>query len=97
VEDPVELGPGNGESARLSARSEQQPVVAHRLAVVERQLAPLGVQPLREAPGAQLDVVLGVEALVVDVHLLASQLPAQVVLRQRRALVGALLLGADQQ
>ena len=40
--------------------------------------------------------MLGVEALVVHVNLLAPDLAAQVVLRQRRALVGALLLGADQ-
>jgi hypothetical protein len=37
-----------------------------------------------------------VEALVVDVDLLAPDLPAQVVLGQRRPLVGALGLGADQ-
>ena len=41
-------------------------------------------------------LVLGVEALVVDVDLLAAGLAAQVVLGQRRPLVGALVLGADQ-
>ncbi len=38
----------------------------------------------------------GVEAFVVDVDLLAADLSAQVVLRQRRALVGALVFRADQ-
>ena len=42
-------------------------------------------------------LVLGVEALVVDVDLLAAGLAAQVVLGQRRPLVRALVLGADQQ
>ena len=40
--------------------------------------------------------MLGVEALVVHVDLLAPHLAAQVVLRQRRALVGALLLRPHQ-
>jgi hypothetical protein len=40
--------------------------------------------------------VLGVEALVVDVDLLATDLAAQVILRQRRALVGPLALGSDE-
>jgi hypothetical protein len=40
--------------------------------------------------------MLGVEALIVHVHLLASHLAAEVVLRKRRALVGPLLLRADE-
>ena len=40
--------------------------------------------------------MLGVEVLVVDIDLLAPGLAAQVVLRQRRALVRALILRAHQ-
>ena len=92
----VELGAGNREPARLGAGGQQQPVVAQPLAVVERHLLQRRVHVDRRAAQAQLDVVVGVEALAVDVDAVAVGLAAQVVLRQRRALVRALVLGADE-
>jgi hypothetical protein len=96
VEDAVELAAGNRKPARLGPDGEQQPVVAQPLAVVERQLARGRIQAHRGPAEAQLDVVLGVEALGVDVDRLAVDFAAQVVLGQRRALVRALILGANQ-
>ena len=96
VVNAVELGAGDREPARFRAGGQQQLVVAQPLAVVERDLLQRRVHVDRRAAEAQLDVVLGVEALVVDVDPLASGLAAQVVLRQRRALVRALVLGADK-
>jgi hypothetical protein len=97
VQDAIELAAGDRKGAWLGPGGEQQPVVAQPLAVVERQLARRGVQAHRRATEAKLDVVLGVVAHGVDVDLLAVDLAAQVVLGQRRSLVRALLLGADEQ
>ena len=48
--------------ARLGAGGQQQPVVGEPLAVLERELAGARVEAGHGRPGAQLDVVLGVEA-----------------------------------
>ena len=96
VQHAVERCAGDGKAARLGAGGEQQPVVAQPFAIVERHLADRCIEAHGGATEAELDVVGGVEALVVDVDLLAPDLPAQVVLGQRRPLVGALGLGADQ-
>ena len=96
VEHAVQLRAGDREPSRLGAGGQQQAVVAQPLAVVEGQLARRRVQAHRRSAEAQLDVVPGVEALVVDVDLLAADLATQVLLGQRRALVGPLVLGPDQ-
>ena len=97
VEHAVELAAGDAQPPRLGAGGQQQPVVAR---AARRRRARARAAPCRGRSTvraeAQLDVVLGVEALVVDVDRLALGLAAQVVLRQRRALVGALGLGADE-
>ena len=71
VEHAVERFARDREAARLGAGGEQQPVVAQPLAVVERHLADRRVQAHGRAAEPQLDLVLGVEGLVVDVDLLA--------------------------
>ncbi len=96
VEHAVELSAGNRKAPRLGSGSQQQPVVAEPLTVVERELARGRVQTDRGGAEAQVDVVRGVEALVVDVDLLAPGLAAQVLLGQRRPLVRALRFAADQ-
>ena len=92
----VELGAGDRQPPRLGARGQQQPVVAQPLAVVELDLTVRGVESHDGAPQQQLDVVRGIEALGMDVDPLALELAAQVVLGERRPLVGSLRLGADQ-
>ena len=96
VEHAVQIGSGYREPARLGAGGEQQAVVAQPLAVVELELAACGVEGGGGMAEPQLDLLLGVEALLVDVQLLAPRLAAQVVLRQRRSLVGPLVLDADE-
>jgi hypothetical protein len=96
VQHSVELGARNSQPARLGASGEQQSVVAQHFAVVESHLPARGVQANRSGAEPHLDVVLGVEPLVVDVDLLAADLAAQIVLGERRALVWPLVLGADK-
>ena len=97
VEHAVEVAAGDREPARLGAGREQQPVVAQPLAVVEHDFPLSQVQLDRGPPDAQLDGVVGVEALGLDVDRLALGVAAEIVLRQRRALVRTFLLGADQR
>ena len=66
------------------------------LAPGELDLAGVQVDRLGHGLGAQLDVVLVVVGGLVHVGGVALGLAAQVVLRERRALVGSLGLGADQ-
>ena len=95
-EHALQIGAGDAEPARLGARGQQERVVFQRLAAVEGQPPRRRVERLGGAAEAQLDVVLVVEALLVDVDLVAAGLAAEVVLGERRPLVGPLLLGADQ-
>jgi hypothetical protein len=57
---------------------------------------PAGVQGRDPRPGQQLDVVVRVEALLVDVEPGGRLVPAQVLLGQQRALIRALGLLTDQ-
>src|SRR6185437_13660623 len=70
---------------------KQQPVETEHAAVVEDHPRCVGVDTRHGGTGLELDVMLGVEAVLVHVGLLA-----QIVLGQRRALVRALGLGAEQ-
>jgi hypothetical protein len=64
--------------------------------VLQGDLAGLGVEGRDVRPGQQLDVVVGVEALVMDVELGSWLLAAQILLGQHGTLVGPLGLLADQ-
>jgi hypothetical protein len=76
VENAFELGAGDGQPARLGAGCQEQPVVADSVAVVERQLAPGGIQADGCPAEPELDVLLGVKGARVYVHLLAIGLAA---------------------
>ena len=95
VVDAVELGAGNVEAAGPGAGRQQQPVVAESPIALEQQLLRPGLDPGHPGRGPKLDLVLAVEVGRVDVRLLGG-LAAQVVLRQRRALVRSLGFVADQ-
>ena len=98
VEDALEVGARESQPAGLGAGREQQPVEGQPLAAVQRDLADRRRRwsPRRVAE-PQLDLVLVVERrVVVHVDLLALGLAAQVLLGQRRPLVRALGLGADE-
>jgi len=71
-------------------------MVGKLFAVVELQLSVRAVEAHGRTAQAQLDVLLGVEALLVYVDLLAPSIAAEVVLRQRRTLVRAFIFRADQ-
>ena len=95
--DAVEIGAGDRRAAGLRAGGEQQRVVGHALAAGEHDRAGADVERLDRRLGAQLDRVLLVPGRVLlQVDRVAVGLAAQVVLAQRRALVGALGLGAQQ-
>jgi hypothetical protein len=96
IEDPVELCAGDLKPPRLGAGRQQEPVVPQPLAVVEFDFAARGVEADDYATQLQFDVVVGIEALFVDVDVFAPALAAHVVLGEGRAFVGALVLGADQ-
>jgi len=82
--------------SRLGSRGQQQPVVRQLLSVTEGHARGLRVDRRHGRARLKLDVVLGVEVGRVHVRLLALGLAAEVLLGQRRALVGPLGLGADQ-
>jgi hypothetical protein len=96
VVDRVQVGAGDRQPTRFCARGQQQPVVAELAPVLEPDLGAARVERAHGSAGDQLDVVLTVEGLRMDIGLLARGLRAQVILGQRRALVGSLRLGADQ-
>ncbi len=80
VEDSVEVCSRYREPAWLGSRREQQAVVAQPLAVVEGQLPASGVEAHCRPAQEQIDLVLGIEVLVVHVHLVAPDFAAQIVL-----------------
>ncbi len=92
----VEGRAGDRQAPRLGARGQQQPVVAQPVAVVELDLARAEVERDGGAPEPQLELLLGVEALAAQEDPRAGGLAAQEVLGERRALVRALGLGADE-
>ena len=98
VVDAVESAPGIGSAARLGAGGEQQAVVGQPLAAGERDLARgRGRSPSRAVPRRSSIVVLVVEAASSCTQTFSRVgLAAQVLLGERRALVRALGLGADQ-
>ena len=96
VVDLLQLGSGNREPAGLCAGRQQQPVIAQPLTAAEHDLGRPRLDALDGRGGAQLDRPIRVEGLVVDIDLVEPGLAAQIVLRQRWALVRALRLGADQ-
>jgi hypothetical protein len=96
VVDTVQISPRDRYPARLGASRQQQPFVGELASVVECDLRVDRVQASHRRPGHQLDLVLAIERLGVDVGLLARRLTSQIVLGQRRALVRALGLVADQ-
>ena len=93
--DPVELGARDIEASRKGAGGDQEAVVAEASIAFEQELVQAGVESGGSSRVPELDRVLGIEALIVDVGP-ALGLAAQVVLRERRALVGPLGLIADQ-
>ena len=88
---PSSSEPGASRRRGPSASGQQQAVVAEAPIALEQQLLQAGVEPDDPGRGPELDLVLAVELARMDVGLLGA-LAAQVVLRQRRALVRALRL-----
>ena len=67
----VELGAGDRDPAGFGARRYQQSVVCQLAAVGERNPRLGGVDPGHGGAGVELDLMVLVEALLVDVGLLA--------------------------
>ena len=97
VMDAAEFGARDRDPAWLRAGGQQQPVVVIGAPVGERNARPTKVDRGHGRVGLEQDLVVFVEALLVNVGLLARGLSAEVVLGQRWPLIRALWLGADQQ
>jgi hypothetical protein len=97
VVDAVQVLSGHGEAARGGPGGQQQPVVGDALARGQLQPAAGRIDRADRGGGAELDVVGGVEPLLVHVQAVAVGLAAQVRLGQGRAVVGPLGFVADQQ
>ena len=93
---PSRSAPGTGIRRGSAPVASSSRSIAEFAAVVEGDPRAARVQPGHRGVGDQLDVVVAVEGLGMDERLLPWGLPAQVVLGQRRALVGSLGLCADQ-
>lgn len=94
--DPVEVGARNVQSSRHRPRRQQEAVVAEAAArFAEQQLAGLQVDPAHACRSEELDPVSLVEGPVVDEGRLAG-LAAQVILRERWALIWPVRLLPDQ-
>ncbi len=96
VMDASEPGARNGERAGAAAGGEQQPVVGQGGAVVECHQAPAAVDRRRPSAESQLAVLLLIERHRADPQPVGVELARQVLLRQRRALVGKLRLVTHQ-
>jgi hypothetical protein len=96
IEHALERCAGDRQATRLRAGGDQQSVVPQPCAVGERELPGPGIQPRRSETQSELDLVLGVEGLVVHIDRAAPGVAAQIVLRQRRPLVRPLRLGTDE-
>jgi hypothetical protein len=97
VVDALQVVSGQRQAARGSAGGQQQPVVGDALARGELDLALGDVDGADRGGGAELDVVGGVEPVLVHVEAVGVGLAAQVVLGQGRALVGPFGFVAEQQ
>ena len=95
VVDAVEIGAGHVEAPWHAAGGQEEAVVAQAPVSFEQELAHAEVDARHPGRGQKVDLMLGVERVRVDVRLVAD-LPAQVLLGERRALVGPLGLVADQ-
>src|SRR4051794_25396371 len=85
----VEVGAGCLQSAGRGAGGEQEAVVVDRFAVAKHDGVSIGLERDGGGVRAQLDVLVGVEPLVVDVDLVAVGVAAQVVLGQRGPCIGS--------
>jgi hypothetical protein len=94
--DARQIAARNAQAARLGAGRQQQTVEREPLAGVQRELAVVGIDVDDALAEAQLDLVVGVEARLVDEHRLPVGLPTQELLGEGRTLVRALGLGADE-
>lgn len=90
VVDPVEIRSRERQAPRLRAGRQQQPVIRQPLASREHDLRRRRVDALHGRCGTQLDLVARVEALRLEKDLLQADLAAQIILGQRRALIGTL-------
>ena len=98
VVDTAQVGPGDVDAPRLGAGRQDGGGERQRLVAVESDLAlvRVEVEALDGAPHQELDVVVCVEAVVVDAGRLGRRLAAQHGFGQRGSLVGQLPLVADE-
>ena len=76
---------------------EEEPVIAEGAAGIELDPVGSGVDGSQPGPGQQLDGVVGVERLGAEQHPVPIRAPGEIVLRERRALVGRLVLLRHQE
>ena len=97
VVDAGQVRPGQWQAARGGAGGQQEPLVADALARGQLQLVAGRGDRADRGRGAQLDLVVGVEPVLVHIQAVAVGLAAQVRLGQRRPLIGLFGFVAEQQ
>jgi hypothetical protein len=89
-------GPGHRQQGGRGAGGQQQLVVAEALAGAQRDLAQFPVDGGHAGAEPQVDVVLGVPAVLVHEDRIPFLAAQQVALGQRRALIGVVRFVADE-
>ena len=94
VEDVPEVRAGDVEPPRAAPGGDDEVRELDRASVRERHLAAIGIDHADRVAEPELDVVAGVEALRAQEHPLPRELPGEVLLRERRALIRGRRLGS---
>src|SRR5690606_10887376 len=92
-----EVGTRYVNRSRPGTGGEQQGVVGHRRAVIERDGVPGPIDREGPAPEARLDGVVRIEFGRANQEALPLHFPGQILLRKRRTLIGERRLLADER
>ena len=97
VVDPVQVRSVDPQDPHVRPGRKERLLEAHQVLVGELRDAGVDVQRHHSGAGQQLDALLGVPVVGPEQHVLARFLPAQVLLGQRRPVVGRIGLAAHQE
>ena len=92
-----EFGARQRQQARMAARGQQQSVVFDGAAIGDLDAPPRPIDAHRRKTQSQVDAMVGVVGRVPDEQAIAIQRSGQVLLRQRRTLIGQRGFIADQR
>ena len=93
--DADQIGARAAQSARVAARRPDQRAIADRAAILEGDGPRLRIDRRHRIAEQQVDPLLGPEGGRADIEPIEALFPRQIVLAERRALIGRLMLAAD--